>query len=732
MSGSDPDPRVGAADCGQAATLRLEDRPDAARAGRRFVEGQVLARGGAPIVDDVVLAAAELLANASQHGAPPITVRVSGTGVRLRIEVGDSSPLPPLRATHSATTMTGRGIALVDALVARWGVDRAADGGKVVWAEFDSSRATEAEVDDVDALLAAWDDDGPLTDRRFTVVLGDVPTDLLIEAKSHIDNLVREFSLAVAAHEAGEGDVPQHLAGLIETVVHGFSEARGSIKRQAVAAARRGDPRTRLTLHLPLSAADAGEAYLSALDEADEYARAARLLTLETPYDHRLFRRWYVTAVVRQLRRLAAGQEPERVIPFEDVLVTEVRRLASAHRLSHRAAGLQRVTAALARARTPEDVALVVVSEGVDALGASGGGLLVPAGDGEHIAVPGAVGYGEDLVGAMREERLDAPLPAATVLRTGEAVWLETQDERDRLFPELRGFEANTIAMCAVPLYVGERLLGSLRFSFSTRKLFDQDERDFVLALAALTAQTLQRTESYEEERQTSLDLQRALLPTDLPAVDGWELATYYSPAGQQQAGGDFYDAIPVSGGRVVAILGDVMGRGVDAAAAMAQIRSTIRAYAVHDPDPVVVFDKVDTFFTAVGFDQLVTALYFLVDPATGTVQIANAGHLAPVLVDAEGSREIPTITGTPLGVGPVRREATSITLAPGSAIVAVTDGVVERRNEDIDEGTARLLKATAHAGGRAAGAIVDQVISVATGSQAPDDDVTVLVLRRS
>ena len=87
--------------------------------------------------------------------------------------------------------------------------------------------------------------------------------------------------------------------------MHSFGDARNAIKRQAIAASRRGDQRTSLTLQLPLSAADAAEAYLTALDEADTYSRAARLLTLETPPDHKLFRRWYVEAVARQLRDLA-------------------------------------------------------------------------------------------------------------------------------------------------------------------------------------------------------------------------------------------------------------------------------------------------------------------------------------------------------------------------------------------------------------------------------------------
>jgi serine phosphatase RsbU (regulator of sigma subunit) len=541
---------------------------------------------------------------------------------------------------------------------------------------------------------------------------------------------VREFSLAATSAELG-ADAPEHLALLIQTVVHGFAEARDAIKRQALAAAKRGESRTRLVLDLPESAAAAGEAYLAALDEADAYARAARLLTLETPAAHRLFRHWYVEAVVRQLRDLAAGREPTPVQPFEVRMVEEIQRLATLQRVTDRAARLQRVTAALARARTPEDVATVVVSEGVIALGAAGGGLLVPAEDGEHLALPGAVGYGEKLVVALREERIDAPLPAATALRTGEAVWLESRAERDREYPELRGLEASTVSMCAVPLRVGRRILGALRFSFTTRRLFDEDERQFVLALAAQTAQTLLRTELYAAEREVALNLQRALLPEQTPPIPGWSVAAHYSPAGRQEAGGDFYDVLPLSGGRVVAVVGDVMGRGVQAAAAMAQTRTMIRAYAVDDPDPVSVLTRVDRYLQVIESAQLITALYLLIDAVSGEVRIATAGHLPPLIVGPGGGVLAPVLVGTPLGIDAGPRKATVLTLERNRSLVAFTDGLVERRGEDIGAGIDEILaSARATAEFDDAWKLLYQVVGAAPqGGQ--DDDVTVLALYR-
>ena len=710
-----------------SACLELADHPDAVPAGRRFVAAQARARGMPQYVEDAVLVVGEFLANARQHAKPPVTLCVDSHADVLRVEVRDGSLLMPVRGTRSLSNMTGRGLALVEALANRWGVAPGPRDGKTVWAEFASGHHGGAERE---AFLEEWD--APATEeaeQRFTVVLGDVPTDFLLEAKAHVDNLVREFTLEEAA--VGATEIPEHYRRLIETVVHGFSDARQAIKRQALAAAARGEQRTRLVLQLPASTADAGEAYLAALDEADTYARAARLLTLETPPDHRLFRRWYVEAVIEQLRDLAAGRRPGRIVPFEERLVGEIRRLSSAQRIGERAARLLRVTAALARTRTPEDVAAVVIFEGVEALGASGGSLVVPAGDGEHVAVPGAVGYENVLVDALREERLDAPLPAATALRTGTAVWLESREERDREFPALRGFESATISMCAVPLVAADRVLGALRFSFSVRKIFDDDERAFVQALAAQTAQTLQRTESYQTERDAALKLQRALLPDEVPEIDGWTIATFYRPAGDQEAGGDFYDVVQFRDGSFAAIVGDVMGRGLEAAASMAQIRATIRAYAVEDADPVSVFERVDDFFRALALPQLVTALYLLVDPIKGMVTICSAGHLAPLVVDDKGTRLLPTVIGPPFGLADTSRAALSLRLRSGAAIVAITDGLVERRGEDIDDGIERVVEAASGLPGDDAAALLRRITAIPAVQTADEDDVTVLVVRR-
>jgi hypothetical protein len=283
---------------------------------RALVADALDSLGLARLAPEATLVTSELVTNAVLHGGGLIGVRVAPAGEGVRISVEDRTRVPPVLALANTEAMTGRGLLLVSSTAARWGAD-VTDDGKVVWAEIVPGHVPAERTEE--ELLALWDDEAWNAEpeppgRRYPIVLGEVPTPLLLEAKTHVDNLVREFTLTAGGAATGStAPLPPHLASMIEDVVVGFAEARQSIKRQAVDAARRGDEHVRLELSLPAEAADAGERYLEALDEADSYSRAARLLTLETPPQHRLFRRWYVGEIVRQLRAASAGEEPPPV-----------------------------------------------------------------------------------------------------------------------------------------------------------------------------------------------------------------------------------------------------------------------------------------------------------------------------------------------------------------------------------------------------------------------------------
>jgi anti-sigma regulatory factor (Ser/Thr protein kinase) len=307
---------------------------------RRLVERQLDDWGQSDLSDDARLVVSELLTNAALHAKPPIKLKLARLTAGVRLEVSDGSPELPLKVHAGTDVMTGRGWSLVEALCDSWGV-QPAEHGKVVWATLlppnaDSSdipAAFDSHTVDADLMNLGQSSRFDEEAQRYEVTLGDVPTELLIAAKGHIDSLIREFALlASGAAGGGTSAVPRELMLLIERVVGNFSEARQSIKKQALRASERGEPRTQLTLLLPLSAAEAGLAYLSALDEVDAYCRNEQMLTLETPPAHRLFRSWYVEELVEGLRQAAdAKQADPDWIPetFESRLLREYQRISA-------------------------------------------------------------------------------------------------------------------------------------------------------------------------------------------------------------------------------------------------------------------------------------------------------------------------------------------------------------------------------------------------------------------
>lgn len=472
-----------------------------AAAARLAVRAAMKGRG-----DDAVhaaeLVAGELVTNALFHGGGFARVTVTAIDDGVRIEVEDATRHAPLVAVPASDAMTGRGLHLVARLARATGVVQTT-AGKVVWAEV-TDPATVDDPRSADEILAGWDDIPAVNARGdvLRITLGDVPTTLLVEAKRHVDNLVREFALVEGGDRTGTtGSVPAPLAELINRVVHAFGDARREIKRQATEAARTGAPRTLLTLELRVEAAAAAREYLDALDEADAYARANRLLTLETPPQHRAFRRWYIGQLVTQLDAVRQGRERPPTVSFEQWLLNEFDAAERAREAADRTAQLYRVAVALAAAATPEEVSAAVLREGVEALHASGGGVLL-ATDASVLTVPGTVGYDERTVEKLRLESPDAELPAAHALRTGEPVWLESVEDRDARFPALRGLEPDTVSMCAVPLIAGGESIGALRFSFTTARLFGEHEQQFVLVLAAEAAEAMQRARLLASERE--------------------------------------------------------------------------------------------------------------------------------------------------------------------------------------------------------------------------------------
>jgi PAS domain S-box-containing protein len=333
----------------------------------------------------------------------------------------------------------------------------------------------------------------------------------------------------------------------------------------------------------------------------------------------------------------------------------------------------------------------------------------------------------------------DAPRGTYQVFRTGQSeLTPEITDEMldaSELDAEQVSLirELNLRSAMAVPLVANNRVLGVITWVAGDQgRRFDESDIAFAEDLARRAAVAIDNAQLHTELREMALRLQRAVLPAALPQLPGWEVAAHYSPAGHLDAGGDFYDVIPLDGGRVAMFIGDVMGRGVHAAAAMAQMRASIRALVAVDPEPQAVLTRLDKVFEHYEMEQLVTMVYAVMDPARDEVTIANAGHPPPVRLSADGHAEQLTLTeDVLLGVGAVERSTVTHPFAPGDALLAFTDGLIERRNEDIDVGQRRLLAAVDRFGIPATQEALDALVGEVTDPQR-DDDVAVLVVRRA
>ncbi|HEU4811897.1 MAG TPA: SpoIIE family protein phosphatase [Nocardioides sp.] len=355
----------------------------------------------------------------------------------------------------------------------------------------------------------------------------------------------------------------------------------------------------------------------------------------------------------------------------------------------------------------------------------------------EHVD-PAKVQLAQDLAERYPTDP-DASTGAWHVMRTGESelyavitdemILAGAKDEEHlRIMRDLHLRSALT-----VPLVARGRVLGVITWvSAESERTYTADDLALAEDLAKRAAIAIDNSELHSETLAAAIELQHSVLPQVMPTVEGWDVAHHYSPSGRTEVGGDFYDAIPLADGRMVVFVGDVMGRGVTAAAAMAQMRSAVRAYAAVDPTPAVVMRKLDLMFTQYPSDQLVTLVYLVVDPTRDEIVVSNAGHPPPVLLRADGATEqLPLAEGCPLGVVPQKRTQLRVPFRAGDTVLAFTDGLIERRDEDIDQGQARILRELASLAQPVLAAGLTEIVT-RLHDTLRDDDIAALAARRT
>jgi PAS domain S-box-containing protein len=284
----------------------------------------------------------------------------------------------------------------------------------------------------------------------------------------------------------------------------------------------------------------------------------------------------------------------------------------------------------------------------------------------------------------------------------------------------------------ALSLIVSGGAIGTLRLVLPGDIRREREDEVFLEALAGQCAIALERAQLYERERATAAALQRSLLPDRLPHADGVALAARFLPgSADAEVGGDWYDAFTLPDGRLVLVIGDVMGKGVIAAAGMGRLRSALRALAFVNPLPEAVLQGLDRVFTATEEpDQIATLVYMLVNPVARRTAVAAAGHLPLVLVRAGAEPELVDAGSgsTPLG-WPEHRAQRTLELAAGDTLIGLTDGVVERRGYDLDEGLALVLECAAAPAASLDG-LLERVASTMLYHTAGRDDATLLAVR--
>ncbi|MFF4849890.1 SpoIIE family protein phosphatase [Streptomyces sp. NPDC001194] len=396
---------------------------------------------------------------------------------------------------------------------------------------------------------------------------------------------------------------------------------------------------------------------------------------------------------------------------------------------------VESTTAALAHARTVRDVIDVIGdAHGLERLGSMGMVMgLVEAGR-IHLV---AEGPADSFVPGTRYTRIDEQYPMSEVVRSLQPRFLDSAKEFAEGYPDLwsKISSMDISAAAYLPLIAQARPIGAIGLLYQDKDGFTQDERNLLIALGSSIAQSLQRAMLLEQEHDLAEGLQQAMLPRRIPSVPGAEIAVRYRSARMgQDIGGDWYDVIPLPGGRVGAVIGDVQGHDTHAAAVMGQLRIVLRAYAAEGHAPGTVMARASVFLHELDTDRFATCTYVEADLATGVLQVVRAGHIDPLLRTRDGDcRRLPVEGGMPLSLsaefGRLEYPVTTVELDPGETLVLCTDGLVEHPGADLDDGI-QLLTALVRSGPSDLARLADRLCGV-IDERGGDDDMALLLLRR-
>ena len=376
---------------------------------------------------------------------------------------------------------------------------------------------------------------------------------------------------------------------------------------------------------------------------------------------------------------------------------------------------LQRVSGRIASAATTDKIVHAVLAYGSAGIGADGAALFMIDDDGELDS--------KETIGATDASTRDAQLQIATQSIEGASILVTD-------------FSPNDLGGTAlgVPLRIVNRITGSLVFTFNERREFFPEELSMLVTLASRCSGALERASLYERERAIALTFQHRLLST-LPATPEWiDVAACYRPAAGMAIGGDWYQVLDAGRGRVAAVVGDAVGHGLVAAAAMGQLRASILTAVANDADPGRAIAAIDRF-AAQGADTLGASLSYILFEPNGSARYASAGHVPVVWVPANGRSVLLEGGRRPLlgfhAPDEYNRPA-DLSFGSGDLAVMFTDGLIERRGETLDDGLKRLLTSIEQTRDLGPQQMCDALLERQIAGYDAEDDIALLVIRRN
>jgi serine/threonine-protein kinase RsbW len=296
------------------------------------------------------------------------------------------------------------------------------------------------------------------------------------------------------------------------------------------------------------------------------------------------------------------------------------------------------------------------------------------------------------------------------------------------------GEQMDLAAVVAVPLIADGRRLGVVTLCADrSRGAFTAADVEVAEQLGLQVALVVAKAQRYELDVRTSHTLQANLLPPDPPELPGLSTAVRYLAATYGvEVGGDFYDVVQLPGDQVAMAVGDVVGHDITAAATMGQLNSVYRALLVDRPTPSAVIDRLQASWSLLGLQRMATALFATLDPSTGQLRIASAGHLPPLLITPGHAEFLPVTPSRMLGApqAPAPAVEWAGVLPVGATLVLFTDGLVESRSADIDRGLAHLIAAAVDARTSDPDELCDRLLADLTGAHRADD-IALLALTR-